>query len=130
MITERVMDGSDVPHAADLAATFLAPLSARDWSRNVPGLDFTVASIVAHAAEGPLWYAADLTGDSGDDGTFEIRVRPGAEPVRLPGGAEQGGFGGGKSADKAVYAAVSQALAGPATWSLFPPVTSLACWAG
>ena len=89
-----------------------------------------MASIVAHAAEGPLWYAADLTGDSGDDGTFEIRVRPGAEPVRLPGGAEQGGFGGGKSADKAVYAAVSQALAGPATWSLFPPVTSLACWAG
>jgi hypothetical protein len=44
--TEPAMDGSDVLHAADLAATFLAPLASRDWSRNVPGLDVTVACIV------------------------------------------------------------------------------------
>lgn len=61
MITEPAMDGSDVPHAADLAATFPAPLSSRDWLRNVPGLDLTVASVVAHAAEGPPCYAVDLT---------------------------------------------------------------------
>ena len=47
MTTEPAMDGPDVLHAADLAATFPAPLARRDWSRNVPGLDFTVASIVA-----------------------------------------------------------------------------------
>ena len=54
MTTVPAMDGADLLLAADLAATFLAPLSSRDWSRNVPGLDLTVASVVAHAAEGLL----------------------------------------------------------------------------
>ncbi len=66
MTTEPAMDGSDVLHAADLAATFPAPLPGRDWSRNIPAMDFTVGSVVAHAVEGPLWYAVDLTGGPGE----------------------------------------------------------------
>ena len=69
------MRGTDVLAAADAAAGFLEPLAGRDWSRTVPGLDFTVASVVAHAACGPLWYAIDFTGGPGDDGAFEIGVR-------------------------------------------------------
>ena len=80
MITEPAMDGPDVLHAADLAATFPAPLPGRDRSPNIPGLDFTVASVVAHAVEGPLWYPAGLTGGPGDDGAFEFRVRADTEP--------------------------------------------------
>jgi hypothetical protein len=47
--------------AADAAVGFLEPLVGRDWSRGIPGLDFTVASVNAHAAAGPLWYAVDFT---------------------------------------------------------------------
>jgi Mycothiol maleylpyruvate isomerase N-terminal domain len=78
-----VMRGTDVLAAADAAIGFLEPLAGRDWSRAVPGLDFTVASVMAHAACGPLWYAIDFTGGPGDDGAFEIGVRADAEPVRL-----------------------------------------------
>ena len=42
-----------------------------------------MASAIAHAAEGPLWYAVDLTGGPGDDGAFELRVKPDAGPERL-----------------------------------------------
>ncbi len=48
------MRGADVLAAADAAARHLRPLTGRDWSRQLPGLDFTVASVIAHAAEGPL----------------------------------------------------------------------------
>lgn len=69
--------------AADAATGFLGPLAGRDWSRPVPGLDFTVASVVAHAAEGPLWYAVDAAGGPADDGAFALGVRPEAGPARL-----------------------------------------------
>ena len=77
------MNGDDVRAAADAAARFLEPLAALDWSAGVPGLDFTVASVVAHAASGPLWYALDYTGGPGDDAAFDVRVLPDAEPARL-----------------------------------------------
>ncbi len=48
-----------------------------------PGLGFTVASAVAHEAEGPLWYDVDLTADPGDDGAFELWVKPDTGPERL-----------------------------------------------
>ncbi len=69
--------------AADAATRFLGPLTSRDWSRGLPGLDFTVASVIAHAAEGPLWYAVDFTGGPADDAAFELKVDPGAGPPRL-----------------------------------------------
>jgi hypothetical protein len=69
--------------AASAADGFLRPLAGRDWSPGVPGLDFTVASVVAHAVAGPLWYAVDLTGGPADDAAFDLRVRPDAEPAAL-----------------------------------------------
>jgi uncharacterized protein (TIGR03083 family) len=74
---------ADVRSAADAADRFLRPLAGRDWSRQVPGLDFTVASVVAHAGGGPLWYAVDLTNGPADDAAFDLRVNPDAEPAAL-----------------------------------------------
>jgi uncharacterized protein (TIGR03083 family) len=67
--------GRDVLAAADAYARLLRPALGRDWSAPVPGLDFTVASVAAHAAQGPLWYALDLWGGPGDDAAFEVGVR-------------------------------------------------------
>ncbi len=41
----------------------------------MPGLDFTVASVTAHAANGPLWYAVDLWCGPEDSGAYDITVR-------------------------------------------------------
>jgi uncharacterized protein (TIGR03083 family) len=75
--------GDDVRAAAAAAIGFLEPLTGMGWSAAVPGLDFTVASVVAHATEGPLWYALDYTGGPGDDAAFEVKVQPDAKPARL-----------------------------------------------
>jgi uncharacterized protein (TIGR03083 family) len=77
------MRSADVRAAASAAGQFLRPLTGRDWSRRVPGLDFTVASVVAHAGGGPLWYAVDLINGPADDAAFDLRVRAGAEPAAL-----------------------------------------------
>jgi hypothetical protein len=77
------MRGDDVRAAAEAALAFLAPHQERDWSVAVPGLDFTVASVVAHAGEGPLWYALDLLGGAADNAAFEAGVRADAPPHAL-----------------------------------------------
>jgi hypothetical protein len=77
------MRGDDVRIAVQEAVSFLEPLAAKDWSVKVPDLDFTVASVLAHAAEGPLWYAIDYTAGPGNDTAFELKVRPDAEPAHL-----------------------------------------------
>jgi hypothetical protein len=66
--------GQDVLAAADACMSLLTPTVGRDWSAPVPGLDFTVASVVAHAAEGPLWYALDLWGGPQDSAAFTVAV--------------------------------------------------------
>jgi uncharacterized protein (TIGR03083 family) len=77
------MHGHDVVSAAEACRILLEPALGLDWTAAVPGLDFTVASVVAHAAEGPLWYALDLWGGPEDDAAFEISVRPGAKNEQL-----------------------------------------------
>jgi hypothetical protein len=68
------IDGDDVLAAASACHGFLASAVAADWSVPVPDLDFTVASVVAHAVNGPLWYLLDLwTGT--DEAAFDLRVR-------------------------------------------------------
>jgi hypothetical protein len=47
-----VLNGDDIRAAAAACHGFLEPAIGRDWSAAVPGLDFTVASVVAHAANG------------------------------------------------------------------------------
>ena len=55
--------GRDVLTAASAAAEVLRNAMDVDWSIRIPGLDFTVATVVAHAAQGALWYAVDIWGD-------------------------------------------------------------------
>jgi len=70
-----MINGDDVLAAAAACHSFLEPAVGADWTAAIPGLDFTVASVVAHAANGPLWYALDLWGGPGDDAAFELKVR-------------------------------------------------------
>ena len=76
-----MLSGTDILAAAAACHGFLEPSAGADWSVPVPGLDFTVASVVAHAANGPLWYALDLW--CPDDAAFDLRVRAEAGSTAL-----------------------------------------------
>ena len=67
--------------AAALCRRALEPALGGDWSVPVPGLEFTVASVVAHAAEAPLWYSVDLWSGR-ENGAFELKVLP-TPPTRV-----------------------------------------------
>ncbi len=69
--------GDDVRAAAALCRGALEPALGRDWTVPVPGLEFTVASVVAHAAEAPLWYSVDLWSGP-QNAAFEVKVLPDA----------------------------------------------------
>jgi uncharacterized protein (TIGR03083 family) len=73
--TMRTTDGDDILAAAAASLDLLEPATAADWTVRVPGLDFTVASVVAHAANGVLWYALDLWSGPADDAAFDLKVR-------------------------------------------------------
>lgn len=73
-----MVNGDDVLAAAGECRRLLEPALAADWDVPVPGLDFTVASVVAHAVNGPLWYAVDLWGGPEENDAFELHVRRGA----------------------------------------------------
>ncbi|MGA3155453.1 MAG: maleylpyruvate isomerase N-terminal domain-containing protein [Streptosporangiaceae bacterium] len=75
--------GDDILAAAAACSRLLESAMAADWSVPVPGLDFTVASVVAHAANGPLWYAVDLWSGPADDAAFELTVRRDAASAAL-----------------------------------------------
>jgi len=69
-----MINGGDVRAASAACQSLLESAVDADWTAAVPGLDFTVASVVAHAANGPLWYALDLWGGPGDDAAFDLNV--------------------------------------------------------
>jgi Mycothiol maleylpyruvate isomerase N-terminal domain len=71
------VEGDDVLAAAELCRSALEPALGADWRTAVPGLDFTVASVVAHAAEAPLWYSVDLWSGQ-ENAAFEVKVLPDA----------------------------------------------------
>lgn len=77
------VSGNDVRQAAREAIAFLGPFTGEDWSAPVPDLDFTVATVVAHAASGVLWYALDYTTGPGDDGSYDVKVLPDDAPAKL-----------------------------------------------
>jgi hypothetical protein len=78
-----MINGDDIRAAAAACHGFLEPVVGTDWAAAVPGLDFTVASVVAHAANGPLWYALDLWGGPGDDAAFDLTVQADAANAAL-----------------------------------------------
>ncbi|MCE7082080.1 maleylpyruvate isomerase N-terminal domain-containing protein [Streptomyces sp. ST2-7A] len=78
------MRGDDVRGALEDAETFLRRHTDREWSElPVPGLDFTVASVIRHVTDVLLWYALDLAGGPGDDIAFDNSVRADATPPAL-----------------------------------------------
>lgn len=85
MIAQRgaALSGDDVLAAARSCAALLEPALGYDWSVPVPGLDFTVASVVAHAAEAPLWYSVDLWSGREDIAAFSVAVRADANNASL-----------------------------------------------
>jgi hypothetical protein len=78
-----ILTGEDVRAAGTACHEFLAAFAGKDWSAPVPGLDSTVASVTAHAANGPVWYAFDLWGGPGDDAAFDLRVKKDASNAAL-----------------------------------------------
>jgi len=67
-------DAADVRDAALVCGGFLESVVDADWTTPVPDLEFSVAGIVAHAAEGCLWYAIDLAAGGRDLQSVEHRV--------------------------------------------------------
>jgi uncharacterized protein (TIGR03083 family) len=80
---DRMVTGDDVLAAAATCHDFLQKAAGADWGVPVPGLDFTVTSVVAHAANGPLWYALDLWSGPSDDTAFDLKVRLDASSAAL-----------------------------------------------
>jgi uncharacterized protein (TIGR03083 family) len=78
-----VVTGDQVLAAASACHDFLQQAGGADWGVPVPGLDFSVASVVAHAVSGPLWYAVDLWGGPSDDAAFDLKVRRDASSAAL-----------------------------------------------
>ena len=68
------LGGVEVLEAADAVIALLSPTTAGSWSQGVPELDFTVATVIAHAAEVCLWYAIDLSSAGIDLVTVEHHV--------------------------------------------------------
>lgn len=83
------MHGDDVREALAACTSALRPHLDADWSVPVPGLDFTVSSVLAHATLGPLWYALDLWGGETDAGRFSLSVAEDAPPAALLAGLTQ-----------------------------------------
>jgi uncharacterized protein (TIGR03083 family) len=69
-----MVTADDVLAAGGACYDFLRQAADADWDVPVPGLDFTVTSVVAHAANGPLWYALDLWSGPSDDAAFDLKV--------------------------------------------------------
>ena len=78
-----MIGGEDIRAAAEACLSFLERAAGADWAAAVPGLDLTVASVIAHAANGPLWYALDLWGGPGDDAAFDLKVHADAANAAL-----------------------------------------------
>lgn len=75
-----MLDGSHVRLAADICSRFLEANLGADWDAGVPDLDFSILGVVAHAAEGCLWYAIDLAARGEDLTAVEHRVRTDGNP--------------------------------------------------
>jgi Mycothiol maleylpyruvate isomerase N-terminal domain len=78
-----MINGDDVLAVAAASSGLLEPAVGADWAAAVPGLDFTVSSVVAHAANCVLWYAVDLWAGPADDAAFELKVRADAASAAI-----------------------------------------------
>jgi uncharacterized protein (TIGR03083 family) len=77
------VDGGEVLRAAGECQAFLGAAVDQDWTRPVPGLEWTVAEVVAHVPQGLLWYATDLAAGPRELSAMDLRVRPETPPPDL-----------------------------------------------
>jgi uncharacterized protein (TIGR03083 family) len=78
-----VPTGADVALATRDCKDLLSSVVEWGWDVPVPELDWTVAQVVAHAAETCLWYAIDLAAGGKDLQSVEHRVKPDSPPHDL-----------------------------------------------
>ncbi|MCE9622654.1 MAG: maleylpyruvate isomerase N-terminal domain-containing protein [Actinomycetia bacterium] len=78
-----MLDGAAVREVLRDCIALLASTTDRDWNTNVPGLDLTVAQVVAHIADTCLWYAIDLAAAGSDLKIVEHKVNPSGAPADL-----------------------------------------------
>ena len=74
--------GDDVLAAAGSVRRVLEPAVERDWRVPIPGLEFTVASVVAHVCVTCLWYSVDMWSGS-ENGAYEVSAVDDASNERL-----------------------------------------------
>jgi uncharacterized protein (TIGR03083 family) len=77
------VDGGEVLRAAGECQAFLGAVADHDWTRPIPGMEWTVAEVVAHIPEGLLWYATDLAAGPRELSAMDLRVRPETPPPDL-----------------------------------------------
>ena len=75
------MNAANVRRTAGDCVSFLRASMDGDWNVSVPGLDFSVLGVVAHAAETCLWYAIDLAAAGQDLKSVEHRVKTDTSPA-------------------------------------------------
>lgn len=95
------MDGAHVRQATELCVTALRPRLGDDWSASVPGLDFTVSSVIAHTSVTLLWYTLDVFAGRSDSSGFELSVAAGTPPAALLAGLGQAAAACASSVDTA-----------------------------
>jgi uncharacterized protein (TIGR03083 family) len=83
------LGGDDIRHALDVCAAALRPRLGEDWTAPVPGLDFTVSSVITHATLSTLWYALDTWAGATDSAGFELSVAADTPPPALLAGLTQ-----------------------------------------
>jgi hypothetical protein len=72
---------TQVRRTARDCVSFLRASMDSDWHASVPGLDFSITGVVAHAAETCLWYAIDLAAAGKDLKSVEHRVKTDTSPA-------------------------------------------------
>ena len=78
-----MVDASVVLETAAVCADFLQGHADQDWGVVVPDLDMSVAQVVAHIADGCLWYAIDLAAGGKDLRAAEHGVKADAGASEL-----------------------------------------------
>ncbi|MEM7092108.1 MAG: hypothetical protein AAF567_03830 [Actinomycetota bacterium] len=68
-------DADLVTETAAVCRRFLIRHVDADWTTTIPGMEMTVARVVAHASEACLWYSIDLVAAGQDLLTVEHRVK-------------------------------------------------------
>ena len=78
-----MLDGAAVRDVLSECVALLSSATDRDWNVQVPGLELTVAQVVAHVADTCLWYAIDLAAAGADLKIVEHKVSPAGTPAEL-----------------------------------------------